>query len=192
MDEVPPAPAPPAPSPVVKLRLEGVRFGRPGAPDVLSGVDLDVFAGKAALRVGAMQRFNSAVKDWDFQIAEKPMEGEYRYLRFAWKKIGDGPMMLQFHTRRPNADWNIRYYMGPDAPPWAAKVLAPQAPAEWQVVTCDLFKDFGTVSVSGVAFVSSAGPTTLVRCTRSIVAAVSDARVASVSAMPALFTSTST
>lgn len=117
----------------------------------------DVFAGKAALRVGAMQRFNSAIKDWDFQIAETPKEGEYRYLRFAWKKIGDGPMMLQFHTRRPNADWNIRYYMGPDAPPWAAKVLAPQAPAEWQVVTCDLFKDFGAVSLSGVAFTPYVG-----------------------------------
>lgn len=66
-------------------------------------------------------------------------------------------MMLQFHTRRPNADWHIRYYMGPDAPPWAAKVLAPQAPAEWQVVTCDLFKDFGAVSLSGIAFTPYVG-----------------------------------
>jgi len=127
--------------------------GLGGSEDVkVTAEKTDVFTGKTALRVGVMQRFNSAIKDWDYQIAEKPKDGEFRYLRFAWKKVGDGPIMIQFHTRRPTADWLIRYYMGPDVPPWAAKVLAPQAPADWQVITCDLFKDFGPLSLSGIAF----------------------------------------
>jgi hypothetical protein len=127
--------------------------GLGGGEDVKAAAEKDdVFTGKTALRVGAMQRFNSAIKDWDYQIAEKPKDGEYRYLRFAWKKLGDGPIMIQFHTRRPTADWVIRYYMGPEPPPWPSKVLAQEAPADWQLVTCDLFKDFGTVSLSGIAF----------------------------------------
>src|SRR5918993_636505 len=89
----------------------------------------DVFSGTAALRVAPSQRFCPDIKGWDFAIAERPKPGEYRYLRFAWKKVTPGgPVMLQFHTRRPTADWNIRYYMGP-GPPWESKVLAPVGPA---------------------------------------------------------------
>src|SRR6476661_4504675 len=72
----------------------------------------DVFAGKTALRVAASQRFNPDVPGWDFPIAETPKPGEYRYLRFAWKKLGDGPLMVQFHTRGPKPDWYIRYHAG--------------------------------------------------------------------------------
>src|SRR5688572_24504297 len=95
--------------------------------------EADVFSGKCAVRVAACQRFSPDVKGWDFAIAEKPKPGEYRYLRFAWKKVGPGPLMLQFHTRRPGKDWFIRYYMGQDPPPWESKVLRTAAPAEWVV-----------------------------------------------------------
>jgi hypothetical protein len=112
----------------------------------------DVFTGKVSLRVAAMQRFSPDIKAWNYTITEKPKEGEYRYLRFAWKKTGEGPIMIQFHTRTPNADWNIRYYMGANGAPWPAKELSRIAPTEWQVVTCDLFKDSGALSIGGVAF----------------------------------------
>jgi hypothetical protein len=117
----------------------------------------DVFSGKAALRVAATQRFSPDVTGWDFPIAEKPKPGEYRYLRFAWKKLDDGPLMIQFHTRKPVADWVIRYHAGTDPPPWAAKVVAPAAPREWAVVTRDLFADFGAVTVGGIAFTPYTG-----------------------------------
>jgi hypothetical protein len=112
----------------------------------------DVFSGTTALRVAVTQRFAPDIKEWDFVITEKPKAGEYRYLRFAWKKAAPGgPIMLQFHTRKPVRDWIIRYYMGP-GPPWASKVLAPFGPGEWVVVTRDLFKDFGAVTLGGIAF----------------------------------------
>lgn len=123
-----------------------------GGEDVkVSAETTDVFTGKAALRVAPPQRFNRDVKDWDFPIAETPKAGEYRYLRFAWKKPGGGSLMLQFHTRKPGQDWYIRYHMG-GPPPWESKVLGPAAPADWVVVTRDLFKDFGAVTLGGVAF----------------------------------------
>lgn len=59
--------------------------------------------------------------------------------------------MIQFHTRGPGADWVIRYHAGSD-PPWPAKVVAAVAPNDWQVVTRDLFADFGAVRLGGVAF----------------------------------------
>jgi hypothetical protein len=139
---------------IAQLTMGGIS----GQEQVGAGADKDAFTGKVSLRVGAAQRFSPVIKDWDFPIEEKPKPGEYRYLRFAWKKAeGGGPIMLQFHTRRPNPDWNIRYYMGADSPPWASKVLAQGAPTEWQVVTCDMFKDFGAVSLSGVAFTPYTG-----------------------------------
>lgn len=111
-----------------------------------------VFTGAVALRVSPHQRFNPEIKDWDFQIAERPKPGEYRYLRFAWKKVGDGPIMLQICTKKPRRDWYIRYHAGPTPPPWDAKVLSQTTPSEWQVATRDLFKDFGTYSIGGIAF----------------------------------------
>jgi hypothetical protein len=117
----------------------------------------DVFAGKTALRVAASQRFNPDVQGWDFPIAETPKPGEYRYLRFAWKKLGDGPLMVQFHTRGPKPDWYIRYHAGAESPPWQAKVVSPASPREWAVVTRDLFADFGAVTVGGIAFTPYTG-----------------------------------
>jgi hypothetical protein len=129
-----------------------------GTEDVrIEAETADVFSGKSALRVAAAQRFNREIKDWDFRIAEKPQPGEYRYLRFAWKKAGQGPLMVQFHTRGEKADWYIRYHAGPDPPPWEAKVVADAAPNDWALVTRDLFADFGDVSLGGIAFTPYVG-----------------------------------
>lgn len=122
-----------------------------GGEDVRATIETnDYFCGKAALRVSPAQRFNPDVKGWSFPIAEKPKEGEYRYLRFAWKKLDTGPIMIQFCSRDPQ-DWGHRYHAG-GGPPWSAKEVAAQAPAEWTILTCDLFKDFGAFTLGGIAF----------------------------------------
>lgn len=127
--------------------------GISGAEMVAASAEKDsVFTGAVALRVSPQQRFNPEIKDWDFPITEKPKAGEYRYLRFAWKKVGEGPIMLQFCTKQPRRDWYIRYHAGLTPPPWEAKVLSQTTPTEWQVATCDLFKDFGNYSLGGIAF----------------------------------------
>jgi hypothetical protein len=115
-----------------------------------AGDTADVFSGKVALRVAPAQRFNPDIKGWSFRIAEKPKEGDYRYLRFAWKKLAPGPIMIQFCSRDPQ-DWGHRYHAGGN-PPWTAKEVAAEAPNEWAVYTCDLFKDFGAFTLGGIAF----------------------------------------
>jgi hypothetical protein len=139
---------------IPKLTMGGIGGGE---NTKIEAETADVFAGKAALRVAASQRFNPDVKGWDFPIAEKPKAGEYRYLRFAWKKLGEGPLMVQFHTRGPKPDWYIRYHAGAESPPWEAKVVSTAAPREWAVVTRDLFTDFGAVTLGGVAFTPYVG-----------------------------------
>jgi hypothetical protein len=109
----------------------------------------DVFAGKAAVRVSPFQRFHHEIKEWNFRIAEEPKAGEYRYLRFAWKKEGKGPLMLQMCTKLPGRPW-FRYYAGKADPPWPAKVLGEAAPADWRVVTRDLYADFGAFDLVGL------------------------------------------
>ena len=138
---------------IPKLTMGGIG----GGEDVkVEAESADVFAGKAALRVAAAQRFSPDVPGWDFRIAETPKPGEYRYLRFAWKKVGEGPLMVQFHTRQPTADWVVRYHTG-GHPPWPAKVVAAEAPGDWAVVTRDLFADFGAVTLGGIAFTPYTG-----------------------------------
>jgi hypothetical protein len=138
---------------IPKLTMGGIG----GGEDVkIEAETADLFAGKAALRVAASQRFSPDVMGWDFPIVERPKPGEYRYLRFAWKKVGEGPLMIQFHTRGTPADWVVRYHTGGN-PPWPAKVVADAAPADWAVVTRDLFADFGALTLGGVAFTPYTG-----------------------------------
>jgi hypothetical protein len=138
---------------IPKLTMGGIGGGEASR---IEAETADVFSGTRALRVGASQRFSPDITGWDFPIAEKPRPGEYRYLRFAWKKRDEGPLMVQFHTRKPTADWVIRYHAGMN-PPWPAKVVSPAAPADWAVVTCDLFADFGAVTLGGIAFTPYTG-----------------------------------
>src|SRR5262249_34846652 len=87
---------------------------------------------------------------WNFPIREKPARGEYRYLRFAWKKVGGNGVMLQLcgdDYRTIN-----RYLAGTAKVPWQALKIADQPPTERHVVTRDLFKDFGSFVLMGLAF----------------------------------------
>ncbi len=111
----------------------------------------DVFTGKTALRVGSVQRFNPNLKGWEFPIVEKPGPGEYRFVRFAWKKTANTALMLQLASRETGWDHH-RYTAGPEAQPWEAKTLTAAAPQEWVVVTRDVFKDFGAMTLTGIAF----------------------------------------
>jgi hypothetical protein len=110
----------------------------------------DTFTGGAAVRVSGLQRFNHDVRGWAFPVTAKPTPGEYRYLRFAWKKAAPGPIMFQLCTAGRNREWVARYHAGRTDPPWPAVVLRDIPPADWQVVTRDLVKDFGEMSVGGI------------------------------------------
>jgi hypothetical protein len=97
-----------------------------------------------------LQRFSQRIKGWNYPIVENPQPGQYRYIRFAWKKVGGTGIMVQLC--REGTGWEQRYVAGNPSVPWAARKVADKMPEEWELVTRDLFKDFGTFTLTGMAF----------------------------------------
>ena len=112
------------------------------------------FAGKFALGITPLQRDGVRIPGWEFRIRENPQSGEYRYLRMAWRKSGPGGIMLELAL---NGSWPAassaagRYAAGPNQTGWAAISLSDTAPRDWTVVTVDLWKDLGDVTLTGCA-----------------------------------------
>jgi len=140
-------------SPVVELFEDdaGVLLKELTNPDGPSGEVVreakDKFSGICSIRVRPLQNFGN-IAGWNFPIVEKPGAGQYRYIRFAWKKIGGKGIMIQFSD---HGNFDRRYVAGTPAVPWAARKVAGKAPADWQMVTRDLFQDFGPFVLTGLA-----------------------------------------
>ena len=105
----------------------------------------DVFQGRAALRTGK-QLLSRNIPGWRFSIRENPAGGEYRYIRFAWKKRGSGGLIFEI----PNdGQWRLQnqtngaWVAGKNTSEWGAIQISETAPKEWTVVTRDLWKDGG-------------------------------------------------
>lgn len=150
--------------PVVELLDEGVESLFPvlvndggGEPGTIIREDRDVFAGVEAVRVTPLQKYRSRIPGWDFKIVEKPTKpGEFRYLRFAWKKVGGPGIMIQLHD--PVKTWAMRYFAGQNAVGWQpALSVSEKLPAGWELVTRDLFKDHGAFTMTGIALTAMYG-----------------------------------
>jgi hypothetical protein len=111
---------------------------------------VDTFRGPAAVRLVGRQRYAPGLPNWFHSVVEKPEEGDYRYVRFAWKKVGGGAPVLAFCDGGAPA----RCYYAGAAPAGDGKAVkvADAAPAEWTVVTRDLFADFGAFTITGLGF----------------------------------------
>jgi hypothetical protein len=126
--------------------------GDPGEGHVEKAV---VFSGKSAVRIVPMQRFSPHIAGWAYHIVEKPAApDEFRYFRFAWKVDGSIGCMVQLHDDK---DWYIRYCAGVNAAGWAARSVSDKPPAQWTLVTVDLFKDFGEHTIRGIALTTFNG-----------------------------------
>lgn len=89
--------------------------------------------------------FGHAIPDWNFEIAEKPEPGQYRWLQFAWKALTPETTGMSMLLARP---WpgegcsicagSIRWPEGIQA----VKKVADKPPLEWQVVRVDLWELF--------------------------------------------------
>lgn len=117
--------------------------------------------GTAALRVTPPQRFATVIPGWQYRITEKPVPGEYRYLRFAWKSPTGSGVMLEFTASGqwpPPSKPLRRYFAGQNTTGWQARRLAAEVPREWTEVTVDLWKDFGPFTLTGIAPTAMGGP----------------------------------
>src|SRR5205814_1386512 len=63
-----------------------------GAAEVVTGA---AFSGTSELRILPKERSNPNLPNLQASIRETPLLGEYRYLRFAWKKTGGSRICLQ-------------------------------------------------------------------------------------------------
>lgn len=125
----------------------------------------DRYAGGSALRVTPDQKFRSKLPGLGVQIAENPGDGQYRYLRFAWKKRGGQNILLQlaangtFGPLRDAAGPAFRYEAGPAPNRFNAAAIKvdDKLPSGWAVVTRDLFADFGAFRLDGLAFTAGDG-----------------------------------
>ena len=114
----------------------------------------DRYRGDVALAIAPPQRFSSSIRDWQFRIAEHPGPEEYRYLRFAWRQqTGNGVMLeLAADGSWPRADESrLRYFAGTNTTAWQATRISDRRPDQWTLVTCDLWKDFGAFTLTGIA-----------------------------------------
>jgi len=117
-------------------------------------ITADRFSGEMSLEVSPPQRYAERIPGWAYRITEKPGPGEFRYIRFAWKSVAGAGVMVELAADGawPPADQALRrYYSGRNTTSWAAVEIASEAPRDWTIVTRDLYQDFGSFTLTGIA-----------------------------------------
>ena len=114
----------------------------------------DKASGRASLKITPFQRYSSRIPNWAFKIREKPGLDEFRYISFAWKAPKADGVLIEIadsgNWPAPNSP-KLRYYSGKNTTDWQATPLAAESPTEWTVVIRDLWKDFGDITLTGIA-----------------------------------------
>jgi outer membrane protein assembly factor BamB len=88
--------------------------------------------------------FGHALPNWDFEIAEKPGPGQYRYLQFAWKATSPDTKGIALQVNEMRYGVGVSAYCGEFKTPDGVKPkkIADAVPQEWQVVRIDLWEVF--------------------------------------------------
>jgi hypothetical protein len=129
--------------------------------------ETDKFRGAASIRVTKEGRLSGALPAVSAKVRQWPAAGEYRYLRFAWKKIGGQSICLQLahdgaFGPAPGKAAKYRYHAGPGPECFGASQPVDAAlPGQWTVVTRDLFADFGEFTLTGLGLAAIDGESAL-------------------------------
>lgn len=118
----------------------------------------DKASGKASVKVTPDQKFNANLPGLQVKIRENPAAGEFRYIRFAWKKKGGAAICLQLNH---DGAWGpggggkegakFRYHSGPAEVYGGSLAVGDKLPDAFVVITRDLFADFGEFTLNGIA-----------------------------------------
>ncbi len=84
--------------------------------------------------------FGEAIRDWDFEIVEKPQPGQYRYLQFAWKATS--PQTRGITLRVSESNYGGYSFAAGESSPFEGATVTKQTDspsAKWQVVRVDLW-----------------------------------------------------
>jgi len=119
----------------------------PSVPDAFSGatvLQLDPLD-KPGIGAGPLynDKFEHTIPGWDFEIAEHPQPGQYRYLRFAWRALSPKTTGVSFRLAEAHAR-GITWSAGKPTEFELAEAvtLHDAAPQAWQVETVDLWEAF--------------------------------------------------
>ena len=93
-------------------------------------------------------------------IRENPGPGEFRYITFAWVKWGGDQIGMKFHVSEKSANqkgkkYDFTYIAGKSKDlinPMEGLNLG-ELPGHWMVMTRDLWKDFGNITLTGISFI---------------------------------------
>jgi len=123
----------------------------------------DSYSGSSCVLVSGGEKESAMLEGLDAPIRAFPSFGEYRFLRWAWKKKGGGGVSLQVaHDNRFGPEPgqkkpSFRFYQGPagEKPGEVAfdgsfVHLHPSSPADWVLHTVDLFEQFGEFNLTGL------------------------------------------
>lgn len=97
--------------------------------------DEDAISGQVSAYCTVSQSYNNAMAGWDYRISSN----DYRFITFAWKKVGGTGMMIQLAH---DTAWAYRYVDVKDIPGWGSIVLSNELPEDWVVYTRNLVDDF--------------------------------------------------
>ena len=139
------------------------KFSSHDAGSSVTVTDDDAYSGKVSAFATPAQSYNNNMSGWKFNIVEKPAgKDEYRYIRFAWKAAGGTGVMIQFPDNgawgavtvpcmEPPAPGTRRYIAGKNVTGWTGICVSEDIPEEWTVIQRDLFEDFGSFTMTGMA-----------------------------------------
>jgi len=100
---------------------------------------------------------------WSYNVVANPVSAnEIRWVRFAWKKDGSNAIMVQFANAGqwgnvttpyvdPPAPGTYRYVAGGNPTGWSGIQVSNYAPSSWTTVIRDLYADFGSFNLTGIA-----------------------------------------
>ncbi|HJT34003.1 MAG TPA: hypothetical protein VJ783_18300 [Pirellulales bacterium] len=122
------------------------------------------YSGASALALDHGERANPRLPRMRIPIRYQPGPGEYRFLRFAYRKRGGGRVGFQLaHDERFGPDApkarSFRYDAGLGPPCFGDAVRIHQAAlaGQWLVATRDLYADFGDFDLTGLGLLSLDG-----------------------------------
>lgn len=101
---------------------------------------------------------------WEYGIDATPVTGEFRYVLFAWKKIGGETVQLGFRDDR--SDLVLTYYAGEEQQHRVRKNMkyvpvSKTVPEQWTCVIRDLYADLGgcqpNMLINGIYFIAGDG-----------------------------------
>jgi hypothetical protein len=130
-------------------------------------VSTDHYLGELSLKVTPPERGAARLISPPVAVRQYPRAGEFRYLRFAWKKKAGERIALQIaHDGRFGPEdakdatpgKSFRYDAGIGPPTLGSAVRRKdRLPSDWDVVTCDLYADFGDFNLTGLSLVAPDG-----------------------------------